>query len=378
MVAALAWARHPAGGVPTFYSAGSDGLTQWQLESEALTSSAVHLPAVLRGVPLTALACAEEEEEEEEAACSKCSSDGTSATANGGASGTVYVGDSSGRVWQLEVDAGQDVRRCQQLAEVQGRQGVSCLAAAAPAQLAVGTAGGALLLLAEEGWSGQEAAWRPLRGEQLDGAVVGLSLQAGGSGATATAATACGTLWRTAPGSAAPEVLLCGQQGNLSSWHFAPGLAWKGGAPTAAIASPAGVAVWQLVRGGMREVEAGAQTRCCCCSSLPLRLCFQCLMCCPDLGSPSSPFPTYPQDEAGSWGRSPLVEFSQAPDATHACLADDASMCAAAYSDGSICVYDVPGARMRWRAAGAAAQGGLAALAVVQRLRGCKVMAAYR
>ena len=65
-------------------------------------------------------------------------------------------------------------------------------------------------------------------------------------------------------------------------------------------------------------------------------------------------------------------------DATHACLADDSSCCAAAYADGSICLFDVAEARMRWRVAGAERQGGVAALALVQRLRGCKVLVAYR
>lgn len=62
----------------------------------------------------------------------------------------------------------------------------------------------------------------------------------------------------------------------------------------------------------------------------------------------------------------------------HICLSEDASVCAAAYGDNSICLFDVTAARLCWQAAGVAEQGGIAALAVVQRLRGCKVMVAYR
>lgn len=85
-----------------------------------------------------------------------------------------------------------------------------------------------------------------------------------------------------------------------------------------------------------------------------------------------------PQDEAGTAGHAPLVEFSQPAGATHVCLAEDASVCGAAHSDGTICLYDVAAARLRWSTTAAAAQGGVAALAVVQRLRGCKLMVAYR
>lgn len=85
-----------------------------------------------------------------------------------------------------------------------------------------------------------------------------------------------------------------------------------------------------------------------------------------------------PDAQQDGAARAPLVEFSSPADATHAALADDASCAAAAYADGSICLWDAGQARLRWRVAGAAAQGGVAALAVVQRLRGLKVMVAYR
>lgn len=84
------------------------------------------------------------------------------------------------------------------------------------------------------------------------------------------------------------------------------------------------------------------------------------------------------QDGVGGRGRAPLVEFSLPADATHAALADDGSCCAAAYQDGSICMFDTAATCLRWKVAGAAQQGGVAALALVQRLRGCKLMVAYR
>lgn len=84
------------------------------------------------------------------------------------------------------------------------------------------------------------------------------------------------------------------------------------------------------------------------------------------------------QDEACSRGAVPAVEFCLPADATHASLSDDASCCAAAYLDGTFCLFDTAAACMRWKAAGAAQQGGVAAMAVVQRMRGCKVMVAYR
>jgi len=253
VVADLAWAAQDAPeAAPTFYTAGAQGLVQWQLEPEALTSTAVHMPAVLRGVPLTAVACAAEgpagHEQEDSRQHGAAHTSKTS-------SSTVYVGDGSGRVWQLEVDEGQDVRRSQVLAEVQG-QAVTCLCAAGASLLAVGTGSGGLLLLAEEAWSGREATWRMLSGEQLDGAIVGLQLDA--DRRSVTAATACGTLWQLAPGSSSgsssnsgsafsAQVLLCGQQHSLRGWHLAPGAAWKGAQPAVAMASDAGVAVWQLV-----------------------------------------------------------------------------------------------------------------------------------
>ena len=94
----------------------------------------------------------------------------------------------------------------------------------------------------------------------------------------------------------------------------------------------------------------------------------------PLLSASSTPSPQGQQPPC----RAPLVEFSVLADATHACLADGCSCCAAAYADGSICLFDVPEARMRWRVAGAERQGCIMALAVVQRLRGCKVLVAYR
>ncbi|KAL4458496.1 hypothetical protein ABPG75_013361 [Micractinium tetrahymenae] len=320
-VAGLAWEAPSPGSLPVFYTAGSQGLTQWQLEPEALTSTAVHIPAVLRGVALTAVAtcCAPAREEEEE------ENQGSGASTAGAARlSRVYVGDASGRVWQLEVDSGQDVRQARLLSEVPG-QGISCLCATAPHLLAVGIATGSLLLLTEDSASEGEASWKVLAGEQLDGTVQHLHVDAGRQ--EVTAATAAGTLWGIPAGSDPTRVLLCGQQRRLSSWHLAAGAEWKRVPPTVALASAAGVAVWPLGR------------------------------------EPA---------------RAPLVEFPQPAGATHASLADDASVCAAAYADGGICLYDVAQARLRWRSTGAAAQGGVAALAVFQRLRGCKVLAAYR
>ncbi len=254
-VAGLAWEAPVPGGLPTFYTASSQGLTQWQLDSECLASTPVHVPAVLRGVPLTAVAtcCGLAGKGEDQSD----TSGGTSAAAAGcgrrhaAASLTmVYAGDASGRVWQLEVDCGQDVRQAQLLAEVPG-QAISCLCApaaersSAPSLLAVGTAAGSLLLLAGDAAQGSEAGWSVLAGEQLDGAVNYLHVDAGCRGVTA--ATACGTLWSLGPDSHPPRVLLCGQQQRPCSWQLAPGAAWKRVPPTLALASAAGVAVWQLV-----------------------------------------------------------------------------------------------------------------------------------
>lgn len=166
---------------------------------------------------------------------------------------TVYAGDASGRVWQLDVDCGQDVRKAQQLAEVPG-QGISCLCSpgterrvrcGAPALLAVGTAAGSLLLLARDATAGCEAGWKVLMGEQVDGAVSHIHVDTESMRVTAT--TACGTLWSLAPGDSTLRVLLCSQQQRLFSWHLAPGADWKRVPPAIALASAAGVAIWQLV-----------------------------------------------------------------------------------------------------------------------------------
>lgn len=313
-VAGLAWA--PAAELPAFLTAGPQGLTYWQLQPEELVCTAVHLPAPLRGVPLTALAVAPEAE------AASCRGGRRRAQAQ---HLPVLAGDTRGRVWFLQVDSGQDVRSSAILAEVQG-SAVTSLRMASQL-VAAGTANGAAMLLVAEGGLDKDAAWKLLCCEQLDGGVTSLRLDAGAR--AATAATAAGTLWQLAPG-AAPQVFLCGQQHPVRGWHLAPGAAWKGAPPTAAIASAAGVSVWQLQQGGPGTARA------------------------------------------------PLVEFSLLPEATHVSLADDASCCAAAYADGALSLFDVAKAGMRWKVAGAAQQGGVAALAVVQRLRGLKVMVAYR
>lgn len=322
-LAGVAWV--PGADPPAFLTAGPAGLTYWQLEPEELACTAVHLPAALRGVPLTAVAVGRQAQ---------------AARRTGGGTRRsqvqlvpALVGDGCGRVWRLDIDSGQDVRSHSLLAQLEG-QAVTSLHMAG--QLAcAGAANGTLLLLAAEGGRDQDDSWRVLRCEQLDGAVASLRLDT--AGRQAMAATAAGTLWQVAPGTA-PQVLLCGQRHPVRSWHMAPGVAWQGAPPAAATASAAGVAVWQLQQGS-----------------------------------------------SGGAARAPLVEFGLPPDATHASLADDASCCAAAYADGSICLFDVVAVRagralpgLRWRVAGAAQQGGVAGLAVVQRLRGCKVMVAYR
>lgn len=76
--------------------------------------------------------------------------------------------------------------------------------------------------------------------------------------------------------------------------------------------------------------------------------------------------------------RAPLVEFPQPSGATHASLCDDASLCAAACPDGSVCLFDVAQARLRWQSAGAAGQGAVAGIALFSRMRGSKVLVAYR
>lgn len=222
------------GSPPTFYTVGKQGLTQWQLEPEAMGSTAVHMPAALRGVALTAVAWSEDEE--------WCGAAAVSRWRPAQRGSSVLVGDGSGRVWLLDVDSGQDVRSWKLLAELHG-QPVTCLQAAGPL-IAAGTADGTLLLLAAQGGRQQDDAWHVLCCEQLDGAVLHLQLNA--TARTATAASAAGTLWRVAPG-VSPEVLLCGQQHSMNGWHLAQGATWKGKGAAAAVASAAGVAVWQLV-----------------------------------------------------------------------------------------------------------------------------------
>ena len=255
-LAGLAWL--PGTELPTFYTAGRQGLLQWQLEPEELTSSAVHMPAGLRGVALTAVAACSEAEDESDAGDSGSSwSRGAQRSAG---SAAVVAGDGSGRVWRLQLDpTGQDVQSSLLLAELQG-QSVSWLQAAGQL-VAAGTAGGTLLLLEEEGWSGKDAGWRMLRCEQLDGAVGSMQLDA--TSRTASAATACGTLWRVGPGGA-PQVLLCGQQHSMRGWHLAPGAAWKDAPAAAAVASASGVAIWQPVsehQGGSHGSKKGALVR---------------------------------------------------------------------------------------------------------------------
>ena len=256
-VAGLAWEVPAPGRLPTFYTAGSQGLTQWQLESECLARTTVHMPAPLRGVAFTALAtsCGPAGEGEEQLGSG--SSGSAAAAGSGGAAGAsltmVYAGDACGRVWQLEVDSGQDVRQARLLAEVPA-QGISCLCApgvkhrGAPALLAVGTAAGSLLLLARDAAAESEAGWSVLAGEQLDGAVSHLTVDE--ACVRVTAATTSGTLWSLSPGSSPLQVLLCGQQQlqHFCSWQLAPGADWKRMPPAAALASTSGVAVWQLVR----------------------------------------------------------------------------------------------------------------------------------
>lgn len=243
-VAGLAW---PAGGAanqpPAFYTAGARGLVRWQLEPEALSSTAVHLPAVLRDVPLTAVACVAAEEAEEDASGSHRRR--RSASQGKAQLSTVLVGDGSGRVWRLEVDGGEDVRSFCLLAQMQG-QGVSCLQGSSRL-VAAGTAGGALALLAAEGGREQDDAWTLLGCDQLDGTVLRIHLDS--ATRTAAAATAAGTLFNAAP-PAAPQVLLCGHQGRTSGWCLSTRPNGRGSSATMAAASAAGVAVWQLVSAG--------------------------------------------------------------------------------------------------------------------------------
>lgn len=236
-VADLTWS--PDTGSPSFYTASSRGLTQWRLEPDTLGGTVVHMPAALRGAVLSAAACV-----------APAAVDGSASRRDSNwwfkeQATAVFVGDSCGRIWKLAVDDGQDGRGAVLLAELPG-QAVSCMAAAG-SLCAVGTADGSLLLLAEEGGAGGKAAsWRVASREQLDGPLVSLQLDA--SGRSVAAATASGTLWQVGRGDP-PGAVLCGQQHQVQGWHLAPGATWKGAGPTAALASAAGLAIWQLVRG---------------------------------------------------------------------------------------------------------------------------------
>ncbi len=356
---ALAWCM--CGEQAVLYTAGSQGLTHWQLMRDDLASTTVHLPAALRGVPLTAVAWAAGEE--------GAATRGTRWRA-AGQGDAVLVGDCNGRAWLLDVDEGQDVRHSQLLAEQPG-QPVSCLAASGPS-VAAGSADGTLRLLASEAGPEAGSTWKLLCCERLDGAVVAAQLDAGCQ--AVAAATCIGTLWQVAPG-AHSRVLLCGQAQPMRSWQLAPGAAWKGDPAAAAIASATGVSVWQLTQVSNVRHKALLCTR----AALGRQLAGDQLCSGFDrikkLTQVPRPLPFMQGQQPPS--RAPLVEFSEPADATHACLADDCSLCAAAYADGSICLFDVAEARVRWRVAGEK-QGHVVALSVVQRLRGCKVMAAYR
>ena len=276
-VAGLAWL--PGVGRATFYTASSQGLTQWQLEAAALVRTAVHLPAPLRDRGLTAVA----------AACRQVQQQPQLGCGNAAASRwwqpreppsqTVIVGDGSGGVWRLCIDGGQDCCSFHVLARLEG-QPVSALLAAGR-HLAVGTAIGGLVLLGEQPCSRKQGccwqqrygeappptSWRMLSREQLDGAVLEVQLDkaaaAAGGAVAVEASTASGTLWRLATANAGsaqlqqPQMLLCGQRRAATDWCFVPQAAsWKGLPPTAAVASSAGVAVRQLVRGALGALLA--------------------------------------------------------------------------------------------------------------------------
>lgn len=235
----LAW---HTGAQPTFYVASSQGLTEWRLEPDALCSTAIHMPPALRGLALTAVACGAEHAPSRSTGSSSFSSWQPTATRTADADRTVFVGDATGRVWRLLVDAGQDAHSPLLVAAL-GGQPVTCLQPAGQ-QCAVGTADGRLVLL-EEGRGGKQPRWCTAWAQQLDVAVCSLQLQGGDK--TWMAATACGTLWRVGS-HASPSVLVCGQQHRMADWHFASGAGWKNVPPTAAVASASGISIWHLVR----------------------------------------------------------------------------------------------------------------------------------
>ena len=114
-LAGLAWL--PGTELPTFYTVGRQGLLQWQLEPEELASSAVHMPAGLRGVALTAVAACSEAAEESDAGGSD--SKWRQEVQRSTSSAAVVVGDGNGRVWRLQLDpTGQDVQSSLLLAEL--------------------------------------------------------------------------------------------------------------------------------------------------------------------------------------------------------------------------------------------------------------------
>jgi hypothetical protein len=235
-VAALAWRAGTE--VPTFHTVGSQGLTEWRLEPDALSSTAVHLPPQLRGASLTAVACSS-------VAAEGARCHGSSWLHGEGQGAELFLGDCGGRVWRLHVDEEQDCHDPLLLAELQG-QAITCIQAAG--RLCVcGTSGGSLLALTREGEADAAHGWRMGRCEQLDGPL--LSLQLHPDGAHWMAATACGTLWHAGL-TAQSSVVLCGQQGAMNSWQVAHAGACRGGPPTAAVASAAGVAIWKLVSAG--------------------------------------------------------------------------------------------------------------------------------
>eukprot|EP00887_Chlorella_sp_A99_P006316 scaffold3.g6316.t1 len=308
-VAGLAWVAGAA--LPTLYTASQGGLTQWQLEPEELCRVKVRLGRPLADVELTALACP--------------AADPGSPHCQGAApAATLVAGDSTGRVLELVIDADQALRSYSVLAELQG-QAVSAVAATPGGRLvAAGTAAGTLLSM-ERCSDG----WRMTSCQQLDGRVLQVQLDA--DAAAAVAATATGTLWaaQCRGRTPQPQVLLCGQQHAVADWQFAPGVDWSKSPPLLALASAAGVSVWQV-----------------------------------------------DGDGSGGTATSPLVEFTAPTDALRVGIAPDGLACAAAYADGSVCLFDLAAMRLRWKAP-APRPGGVAGVAVLQRLRGTWVLVAY-
>lgn len=222
-VAGLSWLSGAA--QPTFYTLGPDGLTQWQLGPEDLTRLDVHLGQALASVQLTAFSCR-----------------GPGVHDGGGRCAVLLAGDSRGRVWQLTLDGEQDLRSYSTLAEVEG-QGISALCAAPGGQLiAVGTAPGALLLLRP----GEGDSWSVGCCQQLDGEVLRVQLDPGAEAALAE--SAAGTLWSVHGAGRLAEVLLCGIQHGMTAWDHSCGVAWRPAPSLLALASEAGVALWQTVR----------------------------------------------------------------------------------------------------------------------------------